>query len=164
MLSWVYLCIYYCTNTINRDPLNRGNDVLLLLLLLLSYAAQSYIRVRQTFIPRPYIYITLLSFYHTSLNRLCSVRSESHIKHLFVCCMGAEGNKDFHCFTPRPIKNQEFYPRPWLRRILNKREGKWMPALLLACHTCSVTEEHNFNCWMDIDFVQKFICLNLVCN
>ena len=33
--------------------------------------------------------------------------------------MGAEGNKDLHCFTPWPIKNQEFYQRPWLRQILN---------------------------------------------
>ena len=35
--------------------------------------------IRRTFKPRPYIFMTLLSFYHTSLNRLCSVRSEPHI-------------------------------------------------------------------------------------
>ena len=43
---------------------------------------------RQTCIPRPYIFnMPLLSFYRTSFDRLCSVRSESHIKHLFVAWM-----------------------------------------------------------------------------
>ena len=40
--------------------------------------------IRQTFLHRPYIFMPLLSFYRTSFNRLCSVHSESHIKHLFV--------------------------------------------------------------------------------
>ena len=78
----------------------------------------------QTFIPRPYIFKPLLSFYRTSFNRLCSVRSESHIKHLFVAWKQKETNT-FTVLRRGQSKTRNFIQDPaWLRRILNKREGK----------------------------------------
>ena len=43
--------------------------------------------IRQTFIPRPYIFMPSLSLHHTSSNRFCSVRSESHIMILSTCLL-----------------------------------------------------------------------------
>ena len=50
--------------------------------------------IRQTFIPHPYIFITLLSVYHTSLNHLSSHPFRAN--YAPACWMGAEWNKDFH--------------------------------------------------------------------
>ena len=56
--------------------------------------------------------------------------------------MGAEWNKDFHSVTPWPIKNQALCPRPWLRRILNKRAGEWTDWSLfnLSCNKLKLSK------------------------
>ena len=86
--------------------------------------------IRQTFIPRPYIYMTLLSFYHTSLNRLCSVRSEPHIKHLFVAWEQRE-TKTFIVSPRGQSKTRNFIQDPglgelWIKGKENEQIGRYL--------------------------------------
>ena len=58
---------------------------------------------------------------------LSTVSVQSVPSHILSTCLlhGNRGKQRLSLFYAALIKNQEFYPRPWLRRILNEREGKW---------------------------------------
>ena len=86
--------------------------------------------IRQTFIPRPYIFMPLLSFYRTSFNRLCSVRSESHIKHLFVAFKQKE-TKTFTVLRRGQSKTRNFIQDPgsgefWIKGKENEQIGSYV--------------------------------------